>query len=175
MILLDRWELMAPLHRRRLPPRGRAGLRRVPLGAQLDQAVASPSSHGAQVVLLTAAVHAPAETPDGGLYDEDQPARVDAWNKLPTGRGGEHPDPHHGLDLNKRVCPDGVFTGAIGGLQIRSDGLHFTAEGVQQWIAPWLLPQLTDWPTGCHPTAGLGQPTCAVSLTVRTATLPSGQ
>ena len=46
------------------------------------------------------------------------------------------------LDLNTRVCPDGKFTWNIGGLQIRSDGLHFTPDGVQQWIAPWLLPQL---------------------------------
>lgn len=27
-------------------------------------------------------------------------------------------------------------------MRVRSDGLHFTPEGVQEWIAPWLLPQL---------------------------------
>ena len=26
--------------------------------------------------------------------------------------------------------------------QIRSDGLHFTEAGVQDYIAPWLVPQL---------------------------------
>jgi hypothetical protein len=31
-----------------------------------------------------------------------------------------------------------------GGVQVRSDGLHLTPSGVQQWIAPWLLPRLRD-------------------------------
>jgi len=47
------------------------------------------------------------------------------------------------LDLNKVVCPDGRYTESVGGPQVRSDGLHFTPEGVRQLIAPWLLPQLT--------------------------------
>jgi lysophospholipase L1-like esterase len=48
------------------------------------------------------------------------------------------------IDLNRRVCPDGRFTWNIGQLQIRSDGLHFTPEGVQEYIAPWLVPQLAS-------------------------------
>ena len=60
------------------------------------------------------------------------------------------------LDLNKRVCPQGTFTWSIGNLQIRSDGLHFTEEGVQQWIAPWLLPQLADMAYGLPPQAPAG-------------------
>ena len=46
------------------------------------------------------------------------------------------------IDLNSRVCPDGEFTWSIDGLRIRSDGLHFTEDGVREWIAPWLMPQL---------------------------------
>ena len=56
------------------------------------------------------------------------------------------------IDLNKRACPNGVFTWTVGdGIRIRSDGLHFTPEGVQQWIAPWLLPQLADVAYGLPP------------------------
>jgi len=54
-------------------------------------------------------------------------------------------DDHPGtgvLDLGARVSPDGEFTWTAGGVQIRSDGLHLTPSGVQEWIAPWLLPQL---------------------------------
>ena len=40
------------------------------------------------------------------------------------------------------ASPDGQFTWTAGGVQVRSDGLHLTPSGVQDWIAPWLLPQL---------------------------------
>jgi hypothetical protein len=30
----------------------------------------------------------------------------------------------------------------MGAVCVRSDGLHFTPEGVRRVIAPWLLPQL---------------------------------
>jgi hypothetical protein len=46
------------------------------------------------------------------------------------------------IDLNARVCPDGTFTWRAGGVRVRSDGLHFTPQGVRRHIAPWLLPQL---------------------------------
>jgi len=48
------------------------------------------------------------------------------------------------IDLNAWVCPDGQFTWTAGGLRIRSDGLHFTEDGVREWIAPWLVPQLAQ-------------------------------
>jgi hypothetical protein len=46
------------------------------------------------------------------------------------------------LDLNHLVCPDGRFAWDVDGIQVRSDGLHFTPEGDQRVIAPWLLPRL---------------------------------
>jgi lysophospholipase L1-like esterase len=67
---------------------------------------------------------------------------VDAWNALLRKVAAQDPTLTV-LDLNKRVCPNGVFTWSIGGLRVRSDGLHFTPQGVQQWIAPWLIPQVT--------------------------------
>jgi peptidoglycan/LPS O-acetylase OafA/YrhL len=144
VLLLNRWELMDARRN------GAASYTHVGepdfdayLLGQLDQAVKIMSSHGAAVVLLTAAYTHRAERPDGGLYDEDLPARVDAWNTLLRKEAGKAPATVTVLDLNKVVCPDGRYTEEVGGLPVRSDGLHFTPEGVQRLIAPWLLPQLT--------------------------------
>ena len=101
--------------------------------------------------LLTAPYTHRAERPDGGLYDEDRPDRVDAWNQLLYRARAKDPQRVTVIDLNRRVCPQGRFTGTVGNLQIRSDGLHFTEAGVQQWIAPWLLPQLADLALGQPP------------------------
>ena len=46
------------------------------------------------------------------------------------------------VDLGRRLCPDGRYTRDVDGVQVRSDGLHLTPEGVRARIAPWLLPQL---------------------------------
>lgn len=118
------------------------------LMTQLDKAVTIAGSKGAAVVLLTAAYTHRAEKPDGSLYDEDLPARVDAWNKLLVAEQVKRPQQITILDLNKLVCPDGKFTWTLHGLKIRSDGLHYTPAGVQQIIAPWLLPKLADIAAG---------------------------
>jgi hypothetical protein len=41
------------------------------------------------------------------------------------------------LDFKKKLCPQGVYTADVDGLQVRSDGVHLTDEGVQ-WLTPWL-------------------------------------
>jgi peptidoglycan/LPS O-acetylase OafA/YrhL len=141
VILLDRWELMdrrlAGVYQHVGQPAFDQYLTR-----ELELGISIAGSRGARVVLLTAPYTHRAERPDGGLYDEDQPSRVDAWNSLLRTVAAGHPDTVRTLDLEARVCPDGHFTWSVRGLKIRSDGLHFTPEGVQQWIAPWLLPQL---------------------------------
>ncbi|HKD97404.1 MAG TPA: acyltransferase family protein [Micromonosporaceae bacterium] len=118
--------------------------------AQLDRAVTIVGSHGAAVVLLTAAYTHRAEKPDGSLYDEDLPARVDAWNQLVREEQAKHPKQVTILDLNKVVCPDGKFTWSLDGFRIRSDGLHYTPAGVQRIIAPWLLPKLAQIAVGTY-------------------------
>ncbi len=141
VILLNRWELMDAKLGGRYTHVGNPDFDAY-LTGQLDQAVSIAGSHGARVVLLTAAYTHRSERPDGGVYDEDQPSRVDAWNALVRAEAARHPDTTVVLDLNKLVCPGGRYTESIDGLQVRSDGLHFTPEGVRQLIAPWLMPQL---------------------------------
>jgi lysophospholipase L1-like esterase len=41
------------------------------------------------------------------------------------------------LDLNKKLCPEGVYSAKVDGIQVRSDGVHLTQDGAQ-WLTPWL-------------------------------------
>ncbi|HEY7224533.1 MAG TPA: acyltransferase family protein [Micromonosporaceae bacterium] len=150
VILLDRWEFMDATLDGQYQHVGQASFDGYLMG-QLDQAVSIAGSRGARVVLLTAPYTHRAETPSGGLYPEDQPARVDAWNALLRGEAAKHPGTVTVLDLNRVVCPQGTFTWSINGLRVRSDGLHFTPAGVAQLIAPWLLPQLQRLATTGNP------------------------
>ncbi|HEV8174009.1 MAG TPA: SGNH/GDSL hydrolase family protein, partial [Actinoplanes sp.] len=110
------------------------------LDQQLGLALRTAGSRGAHVVVLTAPYTHRAERPDGGLYPEDSPTRVDAWNALLRAAAAKY---HASvIDLNRKACPQGTFTWSVDGIRIRSDGLHFTPRGVRQVLAPWLLPQL---------------------------------
>jgi hypothetical protein len=141
VILLDRWELMDRKLNGEFQHVGMPEFDAY-LMSELDLAIRIAGSRGAHVVLLTAPYTHRAERYDGSLYDEDLPERVDDWNRLLRTAASGRPENVTVLDLNRLVCPDGEYTWTIGRLRIRSDGLHFTESGVQQWIAPWLLPQL---------------------------------
>jgi hypothetical protein len=141
VILLDRWELMDRRLGEEYMHVGQPVFDAY-LTAELELALSTVGARGAHIVLLTAPYTRRWERPDGSLYPEDEPKRVDAWNRLLRRVAARHPDTVTVIDLNRRVCPEGEFTWSIDGLQIRSDGLHFTPEGVQEWIAPWLMPQL---------------------------------
>ncbi|HEY7173680.1 MAG TPA: acyltransferase family protein, partial [Micromonosporaceae bacterium] len=149
VILLNRWELMDRKLNGTYQHVGDPQYNAYLLG-QLDKAVTIAGSKGAAVVLLTAAYTHRAEKPDGSLYPEDDPARIDAWNQLLVQEQAKHPHTVTILNLNKLVCPNGKFTWDIGNLKIRSDGLHFTPAGVQQIIAPWLLPKLAAIADGTY-------------------------
>ena len=139
VILLDRWELMDRKLEGRYRHVGQADYDAY-LRKELDLAINIVTERSARPVILTAPYTRRAERPDGGLWPEDQPERVDAWNALLLDAAKRHDAVV--IDLNRHVCPDGEFTWRAGGVRIRSDGLHFTPTGVRQHIAPWLLPQL---------------------------------
>jgi peptidoglycan/LPS O-acetylase OafA/YrhL len=141
VILLDRWELMDRKLDGRYQHIGDPDFDRY-LRKELDLALDVAATRGAQLVVLTAPYTRRAERPDGGLWPEDEPARVDAWNRMLLAAAPRHQAIV--IDLNARVCPDRQFTWTAGGVRIRSDGLHFTDDGVREWIAPWLLPQLAQ-------------------------------
>jgi hypothetical protein len=152
VILLNRWELMdAKAGDGSYQHVGQASFDAYLL-AQLDEAIRIAGTGGAHVVLLTAAYTKRAEKPDGGLYPEDQPARVDAWNALLRRAAAARPQNVTILDLRSQACPSGAFTWNVGGVRIRSDGLHFTPTGVRRVIAPWLLPRVVALAEGRTPT-----------------------
>jgi hypothetical protein len=141
VIELNRWELMDRRYQGSYQHVGDPAYDAY-LETQLTTAIGIAGSRGAAVVLLSAAYTHRAEKPDGSLYPEDQPERVDAWNALIHRVADRRPGHVTVLDLNPLVCPDGKFTWRIDGLKVRSDGLHYTPAAVQRIIAPWLLPKL---------------------------------
>jgi hypothetical protein len=149
VIELNRWELMDRklngIYQHVGEPQYDAYL----LG-RIDEAVGIAGSRGAAVVLLTAAYTHRAEKPDGSLYPEDQPSRVDAWNTLLYREAARRPGKVTVLNLTPVVCPGGRFTWMIGHVRVRSDGLHYTPAGVQKIIAPWLLPKLAAIANGTY-------------------------
>ncbi|AEV85834.1 Putative O-acetyltransferase [Actinoplanes sp. SE50] len=147
VILLNRWELMDRRYQGGYQHVGQPGYDGY-LTDRLDLAIQAAATRGAAVALLTAAYTHRAERSDGSLYGEDRPDRVDAWNSLLRRVAARHPGRVTVLDLNAVVCPDGRYTATVHGLRVRSDGLHFTPAGVQQVIAPWLLPRLAALAVG---------------------------
>jgi peptidoglycan/LPS O-acetylase OafA/YrhL len=142
VILLDRWELMDRRINGRYQHLGDPDYDAYVTG-ELNLAISIAAGKGARVALLTAPYTHRDERPDGSLYPEDTPARVDAWNGLLGKEATTNPAHPVVLDLNRVVCPGGTFTWTVNGVRVRSDGLHLTPAGAQRIVAPWLLPQLT--------------------------------
>jgi peptidoglycan/LPS O-acetylase OafA/YrhL len=103
---------------------------------ELRSAVDILSSSGAPLTVANLPYSRRGERPDGSLYPEDQPERVKEWNTM-LGDTIGHRAGVRILDLNKKLCPEDVYTTKVDGIQVRSDGVHLTAEGVQ-WLTPWL-------------------------------------
>jgi lysophospholipase L1-like esterase len=110
------------------------------LTSEMRQALDLLGSTGAKVVVTTEAYNRRAEKPDGSLYPEDRPERVDGWNALVRTVVAQYPNAAV-LDFNKKLCPGGAYTTKVDGVKMRSDGVHPTAEAVK-WLTPWLLDAL---------------------------------
>jgi len=109
---------------------------------QLEEASNLATSAGARMVFLTAPCTDEGEQPDGAPWPEDNPARLDAYNKLVREVAAEHPQTDSVVDLNKAACPDGKFTSTVDGVVIRrTDGVHFTIDG-GVLLAPEIMPAI---------------------------------
>jgi lysophospholipase L1-like esterase len=109
------------------------------LTRQLREAVAVLSSTGARVVLLAAPYYRRGERPDGELWAEDAPERVDRWNTLLRTTAASAGAPV--VDLDHRTGPRGHYQEVVDGVRLRYDGVHFQQSGVRE-IGPWLVPRL---------------------------------
>ena len=116
----------------------RAELRCHPMAGdfELHRALDIVGSTGVRVMVTTVPYSRGGEKPDGRLYPEDQPDRVSQWNTMLRNIVAQHRGVQI-LDLNKKLCPDGVYTAKVDGIKVRSDGVHLTPEGVR-WLTPWL-------------------------------------
>ena len=65
-----------------------------------------------------------------------------AWNRLLRAVVAARPGTRV-LDFNRELCPDGAFTWTVDGVQVRSDGVHLTPDGVR-WLTPWLTRELAQ-------------------------------
>jgi peptidoglycan/LPS O-acetylase OafA/YrhL len=142
MILVGRWETMDRVHNGKWTHLGDPSFDEYVRG-ELDRTVGIAASGGARVVLATEPYNHRGERPDGELWPEDEPDRVDRWNALLREVAAEHPDTVQLIELGARLCPEGHFTKTVDGIAVRSDGVHLTRDGVH-WLAPWLLPQLAS-------------------------------
>ncbi len=139
LLMVGRWELVDRFYQGQWQHVGDPAYDRY-LTAQLGKAITLLGSTGARVVVATEPYNRGGERPDGSLYPEDNPIRVTVWNRLLRAVVAAHPGTQV-LDFNRKLCPNGTFTWTVDGVQVRSDGIHLTQQGVQ-WLAPWLVREL---------------------------------
>jgi peptidoglycan/LPS O-acetylase OafA/YrhL len=111
---------------------------------QLERLIRLLRRSGSDVVLLTipcsggGLLKGPAREFLHGAFDVN---RVTAANAVMREVAAAHPGHVHLLDLFSVVCPNGRFAGAINGVVMRTDGVHFS-EGGARLVSGWLVPQL---------------------------------
>ncbi|HET9563400.1 MAG TPA: acyltransferase family protein [Mycobacterium sp.] len=135
LLIIGRWETVDRVNEGHWTHVGDPGFDGY-IGGELRRALDILGSTGARVVVTTAPYNRRGEQADGSLYPEDDPDRVDAWNTLVRRVVGQRRNAKL-LDLNEKLCPDGVYTNRVDGIKMRMDGLHPTPAAVK-WLTPWL-------------------------------------
>jgi peptidoglycan/LPS O-acetylase OafA/YrhL len=135
LLIVGRWETIDRVHNGDWTHTGDPDFDQY-LTGELKRALDVLGSTGVRVVVTTEPYNRRGEKPDGTLYPEDKPDRVNHWNTLLRRVIGQRPNISI-LDLNKKLGPNGVYSAKVDGLQVRSDGVHLTPEGVK-WLTPWL-------------------------------------
>jgi lysophospholipase L1-like esterase len=140
VLITGRWELMDRVVSNSWTHIGEAAFDDY-LRSELDQAMEVLGRRGAAVAVTTAPYFRRGLRPDGGLYPEDVPDRVDRFNAVLREVASRRPGRVAVVDLGSRLTPGG-FTRVVDGVTVRADdGVHLSPEG-GRWLAPWLLGQL---------------------------------
>src|SRR5579884_1779742 len=138
-ILVGRWELMDRFFQGHWTHLGDPAFDAY-VETQLERGIAIAASRRAKVALLTVPYYLRGHTPAGGLFPEDDPARVDHENALLRQVAARYPGLVSVVDFGAFVSPGGHFTMELGGVQVRSDGVHMTPQ-LGTILAPWIMPQ----------------------------------
>jgi hypothetical protein len=137
-VVIGRWELMDRVHDGRwtnlFDPAFAAYV-----DSEIDSALALATSGGARAVIFTTPYYRRGTTPTGGLFPEDDPARVDTINGIIRAVAQRRGVPV--VDVGGWLSPDGKYTAEVDGVKVRSDGVHLTRQ-TGDLLAPWLFPQL---------------------------------
>ena len=144
-VLLGRWEISDRIFDGHWTHIGEPGWDSH-LSAELEQLVTVLSARGAKVVLLTMPYVDPVggEAPNGSVYSENIPSRVDAYNSLLRQVAARRPGVASVFDLNRMLDPWGRYTPTVHGVPVRwSDGIHVTIDG-GLLLYPKIMPELVS-------------------------------
>jgi hypothetical protein len=139
--------------------------------SSLENALAAFTSQGGKVALLTSPCFKPRETElmqtIAGEHLLVWP--VDDLNAVYREFADEHPDKVKLIDLYAYMCPNGVYEDSTtaDGAQMRSDGVHFTAEGADamtRWLAPQLIAMVRGDSGGAESATSDVQPSTATEV-----------
>lgn len=139
LLMVGRWEVVDRMNEGRWTHIGEPAYDAY-LRGELNRALDILGSTGARIVVTTEPHNRRAEKPDGSLYPEDQPTRVERWNTLLRSVVARRPNASV-LDLNDKLSPNGYYQTKVDGIRMRSDGVHPTPEAVE-WLTPWLVEAL---------------------------------
>ncbi|MDQ1484183.1 MAG: hypothetical protein QOF35_2259 [Actinomycetota bacterium] len=141
-LLVGRWEVMDRVIDGSWQSVGDPALDRQVL-SNLERILPMLTAKGARLALLTPPYYHRFERPDGGLWPEDRPKRVDRFTGLLRQFAAKHPDRVSVVELGKLMNPRGRhrYSAYISGVFARYDGVHLTPEAAAL-LAPKLLPQL---------------------------------
>ncbi len=111
--------------------------------SQLETAVQIGTSTGARMVLMTSPCFSQPEQLDGAPWPQDDPTRVETYNRLVDEVAAEFPSKVTVQDLYSMTCPDGKFLSTLDGALLRDpDGIHFSMSpgAGAALLAPRILP-----------------------------------
>lgn len=137
-IVVGRWELMDRVHQGQWTNVFDPAFA-LYVESEIERAVALAVSGGGRVVLFTSPYYRRGTPPGGGLFPEDDPARVDIVNERMRRVAARWNLPV--IDVGARLSPGGTYTRVVDGIRVRSDGVHLTRQAGQV-LAPWIFPQL---------------------------------